>query len=98
MVLRKPLGAKLSEIDGMIRIAPHGNGAIFFHADKHSAADRAIAAGGRNPLVRDFLGGCVTVFGIAGVGIFVRKDVEANLALEALHAAASIPLAIYEAA
>src|SRR5947208_8582724 len=96
VMLGKSLGAKLAKIDGMIGIPAHAHGAAILHADKHSAANRAVTTGGRDPAVRDFLRGGVPMVRIGSVCVFLRKDVESELALQ-IHAA-SILLATQEAA
>ena len=53
VVLGEALGAELAAIDGMVRVSADGDGLVVAHADEHAAADRAVAAGGLDPLVRD---------------------------------------------
>ncbi len=53
VVFGEAFGAELAAVDGVVRVAADGDGLVVAHAEEHAAADRAVAAGGLDPLFRD---------------------------------------------
>jgi len=68
-------------IHRVIWVATDADRFAVFYADEHSAADRTIAASGRNPFVGNFLCGREAHRFVCRVGIFFAKRVESELAL-----------------
>ena len=82
MVLGEALGAELAAVDWMVRVAPCGDGLVVAYAQKHAASDRAVAAGGLDPSLRDTRRSGVAEGGIFGVGVLIAADVDSGEALE----------------
>src|SRR5687767_15547719 len=89
LVLGEALRTERAPVDGMIGIAADAHRPAVLDPDEHPAADRTVAAGRRDPPVRDLTGGRVTHHRIGGVGVTLRQRVEAQKPRDA-HAA-SLP-------
>src|SRR6516162_9590019 len=86
VVLGKSLWAERAGIDGMRGIPTHRYGPAILDAEEHAAANRAIAAGGGHPTVRDLALRGVPGGLIGCVGVLFRENVEAEMAFQT-HAA-----------
>ena len=87
VVFGKPFGAKRSEVGAVIGVSAHAHRAAIFHAQKHSAAHRAIPARRRYPAVGNFLRGRISRDCVGGVRVLFAEDVQAERAFQVHHAA-----------
>ena len=93
VMLREALGAEHPAVHRMIRIAADADGAAVADADVHAAADRAVAAGRRDPPLGDLLRGHVADLRIRCIGVAFGAGVEAEQSLQ--RHAASLPSSRY---
>src|SRR3954465_5474791 len=89
LVLGQAFRAQRSSVDWMIRISANADRSPVPYADEHPAPDGAIAAGRRDPAIRNPLRGRVSGDRVLRVRIAVSESVQAEEALE-VHAA-SLP-------
>jgi hypothetical protein len=78
VMLRQPLRAEHAAIHRVVGVAAHAHRLAVLDADEHPAADGAVAAGGRDPLVRDLLRGEMADDRIDAVGVAIGASVESE--------------------
>jgi hypothetical protein len=82
VMLGEPLGAELAAVDGMIRVPACRDRLVVSHADEHAAADRTVAAGGLDPLLRNPRLGGVAEDGVLGVVVLFAAYINADESFE----------------
>src|SRR5579884_4209596 len=75
----------------MVRVAAHNNGFTPADANKHSASDRTVTAGGLYPLFGDARCGDKACFRIVPIGVLALKRVQAKCPAETCECAHSHP-------